>query len=1095
MQVKLPPVWTLQTKLQAGVIRCMELPSTLVECTTRVQYTRERDRGHALAIEGLSRPLLLFTTKPGAAYAADEYVLVSADVDWNPNVIDLTQATWCRHPQLPEVPPSAVTLVRACLESWRDAFRFAVEEPGSRAIGLRKPQVGALHAIHAHWSITNETATVVMPTGTGKTDTMVSVLTSARCPCVLVIVPTDPLRAQISEKFETLGILKADANAILSAAARRPVVGTLTSRPRSVEDVEAFFQSCNVVVTTSQLIGGCTTEVQTAVSERCSHLFIDEAHHAEAPTWKRFRARFKGKPVLQFTATPFREDDQKVDGKLVYVYPLRMAQQEGYFRPIHFRGVFDIDRERGDRKIAEAALDALDDDVRGRRIAMARVANIGRATGIHQLYQSLGRHEAVVLHSGLSQRNREAAKQKLLSGQARIVVCVDMLGEGFDLPELKIAAFHDIKKSLAVTLQLAGRFTRSQQDLGDAVFIANTALIDVDEELRKLYSQDPDWNALLPELSSTAIEGEVAAQQFFSGFETLPEAIPLNQLRPAASMVVYHTNCPNWTPRRFARGLHGLTARDRVCSSLNERENTLVILVGKEELVKWTDAEAIQEWRWELFLAVWDRDLHLLYLHGANNDGDYKSLAKAVCGDDVRIVVEPHVYRCFHGVKRIVLNNVGLDQHLGRQVRYVGHMGSDVEDRISQSARQTATRAVLAGKGFEKGTPTSIGAAKRGRVWSHQRLRVDTFAGWARRIGAKLVDDDVDPNTILEGTLKPRIVDSVPQKATLGVEWPSAVYERPEDGTLFVRMGAADEALTYVDVDLIARADDDPVVVRVFGDGWESRVRLRIFASGQSFDFEFEQEGGTRVEVRQGAKLRSLATFFTEHPPVVWFADGSSLEGARYIELPGANQPPYPRDWLDAWDWTGVDITRESQGEARASNTIQYQTIQRLQTDASYRVIFDDDDAGEAADIVAIRTTEAGERRTIEVEFYHCKFSSQPRPGARVDDLYVVCGQAQRSVSWLATHARRTELFVHLLKRESKRTGGGRGTRYERGDDAVLAEIRELSRRSDVKLKAFIVQPGLSRANASLAQLQLLAVTERYLTETYEVPLRVICSA
>jgi hypothetical protein len=29
-----------------------------------------------------------------------------------------------------------------------------------------------------------------------------------------------------------------------------------------------------------------------------------------------------------------------------------------------------------------------------------------------------------------------------------------MLGEGFDLPELKIAAFHDIRKTLAVTLQL-----------------------------------------------------------------------------------------------------------------------------------------------------------------------------------------------------------------------------------------------------------------------------------------------------------------------------------------------------------------------------------------------------------------------------------------------------------------------------------------------------------------------------------------------------------------------------------------------------------------------------------------------------------------
>jgi superfamily II DNA or RNA helicase len=58
-----------------------------------------------------------------------------------------------------------------------------------------------------------------------------------------------------------------------------------------------------------------------------------------------------------------------------------------------------------------------------------------------------------------------------------------MLGEGFDLPELKIAAFHDIRKSLPITLQLAGRFTRTKYDeeLGDASFVANIADLDVEQ--------------------------------------------------------------------------------------------------------------------------------------------------------------------------------------------------------------------------------------------------------------------------------------------------------------------------------------------------------------------------------------------------------------------------------------------------------------------------------------------------------------------------------------------------------------------------------------------------------------------------------------
>ncbi|MFO6295853.1 helicase-related protein, partial [Pseudomonas aeruginosa] len=49
---------------------------------------------------------------------------------------------------------------------------------------------------------------------------------------------------------------------------------------------------------------------------------------------------------------------------------------------------------------------------------------------------------------------------KLLSRQSRIVICVDMLAEGYDLPNLKIAALHDHHKSLAVTLQFIGRITR-----------------------------------------------------------------------------------------------------------------------------------------------------------------------------------------------------------------------------------------------------------------------------------------------------------------------------------------------------------------------------------------------------------------------------------------------------------------------------------------------------------------------------------------------------------------------------------------------------------------------------------------------------------
>ncbi len=128
---------------------------------------------------------------------------------------------------------------------------------------------------------------------------------------------------------------------------------------------------------------------------------------------------------------------------------------------------------------------------------MARVENVARAKEVFELYRQYPEFNPVQLHTGIkSVRQRELIRQKIVSKEARIIVCVDMLGEGFDLPELKIAAFHDIRKTLAVTLQLAGRFTRARPDLeGEKVL----KLLDIPPD-------DTDHSALSAELKEMAVE-------------------------------------------------------------------------------------------------------------------------------------------------------------------------------------------------------------------------------------------------------------------------------------------------------------------------------------------------------------------------------------------------------------------------------------------------------------------------------------------------------------------------------------------------------------------------------------------------------------
>ncbi len=84
------------------------------------------------------------------------------------------------------------------LNSWNDQFTLRKEK--GEKLGLRNPQVGAYHAIIAHWTFSTETGTVVLPTGTGKTETMLSVFVSERLRKLLVIVPSDPFSSSFATR-------------------------------------------------------------------------------------------------------------------------------------------------------------------------------------------------------------------------------------------------------------------------------------------------------------------------------------------------------------------------------------------------------------------------------------------------------------------------------------------------------------------------------------------------------------------------------------------------------------------------------------------------------------------------------------------------------------------------------------------------------------------------------------------------------------------------------------------------------------------------------------------------------------------------------
>ena len=1070
--------------------RQLAVPVQAVEGTL-VTFTRNRVTGWLFQPTVGDECVLIIPTKKRLDRVPDTYprvLLATVDNAGAPNLDLSPTATWLRHPQL-----GIAASHKQVRDSWIGAFAFAKEDEDRGVVGLRPPQIGAIHAIHARWSVSAEPSTIVMPTGTGKTETMLSVLVSAGCSRVLVVVPTDALRTQISEKVLTLGVLKHPRASILAGTALHPTVCVLKHKPRTAAEVGELFEQAHVIVTTTSIAGQCEPEAQQAMAALCSHLFIDEAHHAEATTWKALRESFASRLVLQFTATPFREDGAALEGHLTYVYPLRKAQAENYFKPIRFVNVLEFDPNRSDEAIAAQAIAQLRADFDKGHILMARVDTIARADQVFELYERYPEFNPVKLHTQVPARAREQARQAVVSKRARIVVCVDMLGEGFDLPELKIAAFHDIRKSLAVTLQLAGRFTRSRPDLGDATFIANTADVTVRNELRKLYTRDPDWNLLLPEFSDTIIGAQQSLQDFLKGFSKLADEIPLNTIRPALSTVVYRTRCDDWAPDAVLRGIPNLGACEQVKVATNETAHTVVVVTARRVPLAWTDVEQLFSWAWELYVIFWWKEQHLLFINGSTNAGEFKTLAQSVAGQDVELIRGQQVFRAFAGINRLRLNNVGLTEQLGRNVSFTSRMGADVAAGLHDAQRRRASKSNLAGAGFEGGSSATIGASRKGRIWCHRRDRVDQLVAWCRHIGVKLLDQSIDPETVLRGTLETVIVTARPDGMPLFADWPREIYSDTEQAWS-VQIADRTLHISQVELEVIDATLAGPIRFAVVADAARAEFELEYFLRGETWDYRFVRRGDEAVRIVHADAAAPAEEFFSENPPKIWFADGAMLEGDEYTPLK-AVLPPYDRQRIATWDWTGIDITKESQGIAKEADSVQAAVIRRLMQE-DYQVIFDDDDAGEAADVVAVRLVgDPAHPTQIDVEFYHCKFSLKARAGARVDDLYVVCGQAQTSIRWMSSAEKRTDLFTHLLRRDAERRASRQVSRFERGDPALVATIREMSITTHVTLKIHIVQPGVSRVRISETQLRLLSVTENYLQETYELPFGVITSA
>lgn len=1081
--VFLPRQFALDVNLHGSVVQQLRSPERDLGVLPLQTYRRRQTTGGQILLPDGERVVVFDRTRTIPDDVSTALWTSSGHFPSSFDDCTTTAAKWLKPRASRDL---GVAQPQAVRDSWRGQFTFVEEEEGADgrvSPGLRPPQVGAVYAALAHWKIGTEPATIVMPTGTGKTETMLTLLVSQRLERLLVVVPNDALRTQLGEKFLTLGLLHTLGT--LGPQAQFPVVCRLKKRPKTPEQVDELFLPSNVVVTTMDILSGCGEDVLARMVEYCSHLFIDEAHHTPARTWEAVKRAFDRKIVLQFTATPFRNDRRHVDGQTIFNYPLRKAQQEGYFKPITFEHVWEFDPQVADQAIAAKAVAALARDVGNGldHLVMARAKSIGRAEEVLSAYGTYPEWHPVLIHSGLSGQEQRDALAALRRRASRIVVCVDMFGEGFDLPELKIAALHDAHKSLAVTLQFTGRFTRSKRALGDATVVANLAEPSVQGALKDLYAENADWNLLLRELSAGATETQYRLSAFFKDFQSPPRQVPLQNITPKMSTVVYRTTCQDWDPAGIEKAMADEVLLE--APAVHSKSRLAVFVTEDRAPVDWGNVRDLQEIAWHLYLVHWDAERRLLFINSTVGNTMHEELARAVCGDDAALVKGETVFRTLHGINRLTLTNLGLNHALGRAVRFTMFMGSDILAGLAEAQKLNKTKSNIFGFGYRNADRASAGCSAKGKLWSYQiAASLPEWLDWCHTTGDKLLDDTIDIDAILRNVVKYEPLDGRPDGVPLAVEWSPEVLRRPEDSILFEVNG--DRApLHEVGLVVVNPSDSGP-------------IRFKVVTEKQEAEYEMEFDGGRisylpvkgTVQVISARKSLDLDTWFQKENPTVYLNDGNGRALIQYNLLAKLIpvDAPYDRSRIQVWDWTGTDITRESQGLTRDPLTVQYRVVQEVKSQG-FEVVVDDDNPGEAADVVALRSNDD----TLTVHLYHCKFSGQPSPGARVKDLYEVCGQAQKSVHWRESPGV-SALLRHLRQREVQRQRKYGVTRFEVGD---LVKLRELERKSPylaLDFHVFVVQPGVSQGSVSPEQLDLLATTELYLKESYELPFHVIAS-
>lgn len=218
------------------------------------------------------------------------------------------------------------------------------------------------------------------------------------------------------------------------------------------------------------------------------YIVVDEFHHAAAPTYQKLLEYYQPKILLGLTATPERMDGKNIldyfSGRIAAEIRLPEAIDRKLLCPFQYFGVTDTAdlsslkwRTGGYDKNELSNLYTLSGLVAERRADLVVNSILKYVTDINEVkglgfcvsiehaqfmadYFNARGIPSMALTGDSPDEERNAAKQRLVSGELRFIFVVDIYNEGVDIPEVNTVLFLRPTESLTVFLQQLGRGLR-----------------------------------------------------------------------------------------------------------------------------------------------------------------------------------------------------------------------------------------------------------------------------------------------------------------------------------------------------------------------------------------------------------------------------------------------------------------------------------------------------------------------------------------------------------------------------------------------------------------------------------------------------------